>query len=107
MTSIQESGRSPQLQLPRGSPSNSITKSPSQLSTACLVGANSSPSPSRKRAHPNYLKIDDAVPPNKKLNTPTVSTLYILGSGPRSHCDSLALLSYKLAASIVNACIIT
>lgn len=74
MTSLQDSNiRSPQIQqTPRGSPAGSITKSPSQFSAVSLLA---SPSPKRKRVHPDYLKIDDAVPPNKKLNTPTVSLL--------------------------------
>lgn len=75
MANLQGSSSSPQLQTVRGSPSSSsVTKSPSQFSAASLLAASSSPSPgTRKRLHPDYLKLDDAAPPNKKLNTPTVS----------------------------------
>ena len=63
------------MRIARGSPSSTVSaKSPSQLSTVPLVRDSSSPSPGRKRVHPNYLKIDDEVPPNKKLHTPTVSS---------------------------------
>ncbi len=76
MKSTKENKRSP---IPRGSPSSSSshTKSPSQLSTTYLIrNSSSSPSPGRKRQHPNYLQLDEGVPPNKKINTPTVSAVY-------------------------------